>query len=178
MGLLSSDFKRSWSIKSEKQVEICTLQELSPQPPPPPPLSRSQFPVCKISTPRTVPDFFPGLFLLWHFPQRPFLPFPLVPLYLLLRLTPRTHAYTYFLGMKYSSAPSPCRNSALPCRSVSEKSVGSHCILLLFPFRVVVTEGHLCPGDPLNPGIEPTSLTSPALAGTFFNIRATWEAQR
>ena len=31
------------------------------------------------------------------------------------------------------------------------------------------------PGDP-DPGIEPTSLTSPALAGGFFTIHATWEA--
>ena len=28
-----------------------------------------------------------------------------------------------------------------------------------------------------NPGIEPKSLTTPALAGGFFIIRATWEAQ-
>ena len=34
-----------------------------------------------------------------------------------------------------------------------------------------------CPplGDLLDPGIEPVSLTSPALAGGFFNISATWE---
>ena len=28
-----------------------------------------------------------------------------------------------------------------------------------------------------DPGIEPKSLTSPALAGRFFTISATWEAQ-
>ena len=35
-----------------------------------------------------------------------------------------------------------------------------------------------CPplGDCLNPGIEPTALTSPALAGMFFTASATWEA--
>ena len=33
------------------------------------------------------------------------------------------------------------------------------------------------PGDLPNPGIEPTSLTSPALAGGFFTTGATWEAQ-
>ena len=32
------------------------------------------------------------------------------------------------------------------------------------------------PGDLPNPGIEPTSLTSPALAGRFFTTSATWEA--
>ena len=33
------------------------------------------------------------------------------------------------------------------------------------------------PGDLLHPGIEPTSLMSPALAGRFFTTRSTWEAQ-
>ena len=35
-----------------------------------------------------------------------------------------------------------------------------------------------CPpsGDLPNPGIEPASLTSPALAGRFFTISAAWEA--
>ena len=35
-----------------------------------------------------------------------------------------------------------------------------------------------CPplGDHLSPGIEPTSLMSPALAGMFFTTSATWEA--
>ena len=37
----------------------------------------------------------------------------------------------------------------------------------------------LCPppGDIPNPGIEPMSLMSPALASGFFTTRATWEAQ-
>ena len=33
------------------------------------------------------------------------------------------------------------------------------------------------PGDLPNPGIEPESLMSPALAGRFFTNSATWEAQ-
>ena len=33
------------------------------------------------------------------------------------------------------------------------------------------------PADPLDPGIEPTFLMSPALAGRFFTTNATWEAQ-
>ena len=32
------------------------------------------------------------------------------------------------------------------------------------------------PGDLSNPGIEPWSLMSPALAGGFFTSSATWEA--
>ena len=32
------------------------------------------------------------------------------------------------------------------------------------------------PGDVPNPGIEPVSLMSPALAGGFFTTSATWEA--
>ena len=38
--------------------------------------------------------------------------------------------------------------------------------------------GLLCPppGDLPDPGIEPTSLTSPALAGRFFTTSPTWEA--
>ena len=34
------------------------------------------------------------------------------------------------------------------------------------------------PGDLRDPGIEPTSLMSPALAGRFFTTHATWEAPR
>ena len=33
------------------------------------------------------------------------------------------------------------------------------------------------PGDLPDPGIEPVSLTSPALAGRFFNTSIIWEAQ-
>ena len=46
-------------------------------------------------------------------------------------------------------------------------------------FRQEYWGGFLCPplGDLPNPGIEPTSLTSPALAGGFFIISATWEAK-
>ena len=46
-------------------------------------------------------------------------------------------------------------------------------------FRQEYWGGFLCPplGDLPNPGIESTSLTSPALAGGFFIISATWEAK-
>ena len=33
------------------------------------------------------------------------------------------------------------------------------------------------PGDLPNPGIEPVSLASPAMAGGFFTTSATWEAK-
>ena len=41
-----------------------------------------------------------------------------------------------------------------------------------------ILEWVACPpaGDLPNPGIEPTSLTSPALPGGFFTTSATWEA--
>ena len=35
---------------------------------------------------------------------------------------------------------------------------------------------HASPGDLSGPGIEPMSLTSPALAGSFFTTNAAWEA--
>ena len=34
------------------------------------------------------------------------------------------------------------------------------------------------PEDLPNPGIEPVSLTSPALAGKFFTISATWDTMK
>ena len=37
---------------------------------------------------------------------------------------------------------------------------------------------HAPPGDLPDPGMEPVSLTSPALAGGFFTTGATWEALR
>ena len=40
--------------------------------------------------------------------------------------------------------------------------------------------GMPCPslGDPPNPGIEPASLTPPALVGRFFTTSTTWEAHK
>ena len=45
-------------------------------------------------------------------------------------------------------------------------------------FRQEYWSGLPCPppGDLPDPGIKPASLMSPALAGRFFTIRATWEA--
>ena len=36
---------------------------------------------------------------------------------------------------------------------------------------------HFLPRGSSNPGTEPSSLTSPALAGRFFTTSATWEAR-
>ena len=46
-------------------------------------------------------------------------------------------------------------------------------------FRQEYWSGFPCPplGDLPDPGIEPMSLMSPALAGGFFTTSATWEAQ-
>ena len=55
----------------------------------------------------------------------------------------------------------------------------AHQALLSMGFsRQEYWSGLLCPppGDLPNPGIEPTSLISPALAGGFFTTSATWEA--
>ena len=45
-------------------------------------------------------------------------------------------------------------------------------------FRQEYWSGLPCPppGNLPNPGIKPASLTSPVLAGIFFNTSATWEA--
>ena len=64
-----------------------------------------------------------------------------------LLVTPRTAAYQAPLSMGFSRQK---QWSGLPC-----------------PF----------PGDLPDPGIKPTSLFSPALAGRFCTTRATWEAQ-
>ena len=46
------------------------------------------------------------------------------------------------------------------------------------PYIGILQNGLPCPppGALPDPGIEPTSLTSPALAGGFFTTSATWEA--
>ena len=47
----------------------------------------------------------------------------------------------------------------------------------IFQARTLEWVAMLSSRDLPNPGIEPTSLMSPALAGGFFTTRATWEAQ-
>ena len=58
-------------------------------------------------------------------------------------------------------------------------TVGRQAPLSMGFFRQEYWHGLPCPppGDLPNPGIEPTTLRSPALAGGFFTTSATWEAQ-
>ena len=46
----------------------------------------------------------------------------------------------------------------------------------IFQARILEWLPFLSPGDPPNPGLELSSLASPALAGGFFTSRTTWEA--
>ena len=52
------------------------------------------------------------------------------------------------------------------------------CLTLCGPVDCTLPVGLLFrpPGDLPNPGIKPTSLMSPALAGGFFTTGANWEA--
>ena len=47
-----------------------------------------------------------------------------------------------------------------------------------FPGKNTGVVLHDPPGDLPNPGIEPTSLMSPALAGRFFTTSDTWKAPK
>ena len=51
--------------------------------------------------------------------------------------------------------------------------MGCHCLLHRGKLRLPKTLHHVTWSDP---GIEPVSLMSPALAGGFFTTSATWEA--
>ena len=53
-------------------------------------------------------------------------------------------------------------------------------VALQAPLSMGFSSGLPCPppGDLPDPGMEPTSRMSPALAGGFFTTRATWEAPR
>ena len=85
----------------------------------------------------------------------------------------------------------PCLNSACVCVCVCVQSHFS-CILLFSILWTVARQAPLSmgffrqehwsglpyapPGDFPNPGIEPTSLMSPALAGELFTTSVAWEA--
>ena len=51
---------------------------------------------------------------------------------------------------------------------------------LLYPWKLEYWSGlpFPTPGDHHDPGTEPTSLASPALAGGFFTTSTSWEAKR
>ena len=63
--------------------------------------------------------------------------------------------------------------------SDSLQPYGAHQTLSMGFSRQEYWSGLLCPppGHLPNPGIEPVSLTSPALAGWFLTTSTTWEAQ-
>ena len=56
---------------------------------------------------------------------------------------------------------------------------GSNLCSCLLKNVILYSNSVLChpPGDLPDPGIEPMSLTSPAVAGRFFTTSTTWEAQ-
>ena len=63
-----------------------------------------------------------------------------------------------------------------PCDPMDHSPPGSSVHQIL---QARILKWVACPslGDFPNPGIEPMSLTFPALAGKFFTTSATWEAQ-
>ena len=91
----------------------------------------------------------------------------------------------------YSPGPLVACKCVCVCECVRVKSLRS-CLTLCNPMdcslpgssvhgilQARIWSGLPCPppGDLPNPGMEPTSLMSPALAGRFFTTSATWEAQ-
>ena len=66
------------------------------------------------------------------------------------------------------------------CLFVTLRTVALQALLSMGFSSQEYWSGLPCPllGDLPNPGIQPVSLTSPALAGASFNTSATWEAQQ
>ena len=64
------------------------------------------------------------------------------------------------------------------CLCMTQWTIALHASLPMGFSRQEYWNGLPCPpsGDLPKPGIEPTCLTSPALAGRFFTTSATWEA--
>ena len=100
--------------------------------------------------------------------------------------TPWTTAYQAPPSMGFSrqeywsGVPLPCAKLFQSCPTLCNQATEvAHQALLSIGFsRQEYWRGLPCPPprNLLNPGIEPTSLTSPALASGFFTTRATWEA--
>ena len=84
-------------------------------------------------------------------------------------------------GKSSSSCPGVCVLShfspALPCTTLW--TVARQAPLSMGFSRQEYWSGLPCPppGNLPDPGIEPTSLTSPALRGEFFTTRTTWETE-
>ena len=74
-------------------------------------------------------------------------------------------------GMCVSARSCPTLCSPMDCSPPDSSAHG------IFQARILEW-GFITLGDLPDPGIEATSLASPALAGGFFTTSATWEAQR
>ena len=71
-----------------------------------------------------------------------------------------------------------CATSLQSCQTATLWTVARHAPLTMGFSRQEYWSGLLCPppGDLPDPGIEPASLTSAALAGRLVTTSATWEA--
>jgi len=71
-----------------------------------------------------------------------------------------------------------CAVASVVFNSVTLWTVARQAPLSMGILQARIPEWVACPpsGDLPDPGIESVSLTSPALAGEFFTINATWEA--
>ena len=78
-------------------------------------------------------------------------------------------------GTKHQSERAPSGQNGNRLEQQNSVALGyvlqllSHVQLFATPWAVI--------HEALNPGTEPASLSSPALAGRFFTTSATWEAQ-
>ena len=70
----------------------------------------------------------------------------------------------------------PVTWSRLPLRDPMDCSLPSCSVHGIFQARILEWVPCAPPGDLPEPGIKPTSLASPTLAGGFFTTSATWEA--
>ena len=83
----------------------------------------------------------------------------------------------YFFGTRLLCCVKSLKSCLTLCDPIYSSLPGSSVTGIL---QIRILEWLPCPppGDLPNPGIEPASLTSPALAGEFFTTNATWEVLR
>ena len=72
----------------------------------------------------------------------------------------------------------PAAQSCPTLRGPKDCSLPDSSIHGIFQARILEWLPFPLPGDLPDPGIEPVSLVSPALAGRFFTTSATWEAPK
>ena len=72
----------------------------------------------------------------------------------------------------------PAAQSCPTLRGPKDCSLPDSSIPGIFQARILEWLPFPLPGDLPDPGIEPVSLVSPALAGGFFTTSATWEAPK